>query len=481
MIEVAPSYLQPAKPVRMRARYDNAQTTDENQKLWYLTDALSSKAANSFYVRRTLRIRSRYEVANNSYAFGIVDTNVNDLIGTGPTLQLATESDDINQKVEDLFAKWWDCVGGVSKLRVATFAKKQDGEGVLLLKSRPSQDDPVKLYLHEVETDQVTTPSPQYMTPRWVDGVEMDQFGNVKQFHVLKWHPGDVFMGVINPLEYDILDARYVLHWFKKTRPGQVRGIPELTPALNLFAEIRRFSKATLRAAEVAADIAGVVRSQGPANAEDAEDIAPFDAIDVEHGTLLTMPRGWDINQLKPEHPTTTFDTYVEKLIAEACRCLNVPLNVALGTSQKFNFSSARLDYINYRSALRVERQHCEAIVLNRIFRAWLEEALLIPGYLPAGIDQYVPFAWHWPGWEYMDPYNDAQADSERLRNKTTTLKRLLAEQGRDVNVELRQAGRERELMKQYDLIDQVGSSGRPVEKTNGPGNEPGNSGSGGN
>ena len=39
-------------------------------------------------VRRTLRNRARYEVANNSYARGIVLTLANDVIGTGPRLQM---------------------------------------------------------------------------------------------------------------------------------------------------------------------------------------------------------------------------------------------------------------------------------------------------------------------------------------------------------------------------------------------------------
>ncbi len=56
----------------LRARYDAATTTDENRRHWANADGLSANAANSADVRRTLRNRSRYEVANNSYAKGIV-------------------------------------------------------------------------------------------------------------------------------------------------------------------------------------------------------------------------------------------------------------------------------------------------------------------------------------------------------------------------------------------------------------------------
>ncbi|MEA3366566.1 MAG: hypothetical protein U9R68_00465 [Planctomycetota bacterium] len=65
-------------------RYDAARTTDDNSRHWIHADNLSADAANSPEVRRLLRNRTRYEVANNSYARGIVDTLANDLIGTGP-------------------------------------------------------------------------------------------------------------------------------------------------------------------------------------------------------------------------------------------------------------------------------------------------------------------------------------------------------------------------------------------------------------
>src|SRR4030042_980895 len=79
-------------PVKIRGRYDAAQTTDDNRRHWANADGLSADAAVNSEVRRTLRNRARYEVANNSYAKGIVLTLPNDVIGTGPRLQMLTDS-----------------------------------------------------------------------------------------------------------------------------------------------------------------------------------------------------------------------------------------------------------------------------------------------------------------------------------------------------------------------------------------------------
>jgi hypothetical protein len=81
----------------LRARYDAAATTDDNRRHWANADGLSANAANSAEVRRILRNRARYEVANNSYARGIVLTLANDVIGTGPRLQLLTSDAEANR------------------------------------------------------------------------------------------------------------------------------------------------------------------------------------------------------------------------------------------------------------------------------------------------------------------------------------------------------------------------------------------------
>jgi len=80
-----------------------------------MADSLSAVKANSESVRRKLRERSRYEVANNSYARGSIDTIASYTIGRGPTLQLTYRGDSANddpdirkagQTVEWLFSNW---------------------------------------------------------------------------------------------------------------------------------------------------------------------------------------------------------------------------------------------------------------------------------------------------------------------------------------------------------------------------------------
>lgn len=173
----------------LRARYDAAVTTNDNRRHWAGADRLSANVTNSPEVRRILRNWSRYEIANNSYARGIVLTMANDVIGTGPRLQMLTGDAEANRRIERDFALWAREVSLAEKLRTLRMARAEDGEGFIILTSNPAIPTPMKLDLRLVEADQVGTPDLSIVKRNAVDGIVFDEMGNPVEYHVLKNHP----------------------------------------------------------------------------------------------------------------------------------------------------------------------------------------------------------------------------------------------------------------------------------------------------
>ena len=441
------------RPWSLRGRYDAAATTADNRRHWANADGLSANAANSADVRCTLRNRARYEVANNSYARGIVLTLANDVVGTGPRLQMLTPDPEANRVVEREFGKWAAAVGLPEKLRTMRMARASDGEVFAILTSNDGSPSPINLDLRLVEAEQVCTPdlSPHQLNA--VDGIVFDAFGNPVTYHVLKEHPGsDRF--VANSLAYDRYPARSVVHYFRCDRPGQARGIPDITSALPLFAQLRRFTLAVLAAAETAADFAGILYTDAPAGGE-ADAAEPFEPIELEKRALLTMPGGWKMSQMRAEQPSTGYGEFKKEILNEIARCLNMPFNVASGNSSGYNYASGRLDHQTYYKSIRVEQQHIAAVVLDRILTAWLNEAILVEGFLPPSLrilDADFSHQWMFDGHEHVDPAKEANAQATRLTNHTTTLATEYARQGRDWEAELRQRAKERQLMTELGL-----------------------------
>ncbi len=457
----------------VRARYENAQSTDDTQRSWWLADYLSAKSANSFQVRRTLRMRSRHEVSNNPYLWGISSNNADDLIGAkGPTLKVLTPDKAYNAAVESAWSEWADEVGLVEKLRTLKLARTVDGEGFLVLKTVADLYSSVKLYPLDVEADQVTTPAPANLEQLWVDGMELHPVtGRPAAYHVLRHHPGDYYFPDLDPLKVDRVKARHVIHWFPKFRPGQVRGIPVFTPALDLFSELRAYRKAVLAKAQIAANLTAVLESEAPADTGDdaaspgTAAPSPFSTVPIDRGLFTELPAGYKLNQFATGEPSTTYEMFQEKGLGEACRPLNYPLNLALGTSQKFNFSSAKLDHINYHAGLTVERGQCEDVALGRLFVAWHEEAVRVPGLLPKAPEglglRAPPRAWHWPGYASIDPESDARTDIARLNGGVQTWREFWAQRGHDWRQVMAQQDEERKELEKLGL-----SFGEPMKKT---------------
>jgi len=102
--------------------------TRENSRHWANADAYDAVRANESSVRSRLRQNARYEVANNSYAKGIVLTLANYLIGSGPRLQIISDNQSLNQEIEGRFEEWSRSIDLAGKLRTMRMARCQDGE-----------------------------------------------------------------------------------------------------------------------------------------------------------------------------------------------------------------------------------------------------------------------------------------------------------------------------------------------------------------
>jgi len=435
---------------RLLARYDSAETNENNRRHWAHADGLSADAAAGPDVRRTLRNRARYEVANNSYARGIVMTLANDTIGTGPRLQLLSDDPALNDEVETAFEEWAQAVDLAHKLRTLRMARAQDGEAFAVLASNPGVPHEVTLDFQPLEADRIA--SPWRFTPddNEIDGVILDRFGNPIAYRVLKYHPGSARFSFSD--DHVLVPARAMIHVFRQDRPGQHRGIPEITPALPLFAQLRRFTLAVLSAAEAAADFAGILYTDAPANGE-ADAIEPLDLIELERNMLMTMPGGWKMSQVDPKQPATTYAEFKKEILNEIARCLNMPFNIAAGNSSGYNYASGRLDHQTYFKSIRVDQDFMAARILDPIFLTWVREYALISRN--AELLRNIPLRqWFWDGFEHVDPAKEANAQETRLKNFTTTLAHEYAKAGRDWEVELKQRAKEKNLMRELGLSE---------------------------
>ena len=398
---------------RLSASYDAAQFTEENSKHWRFADNLAPQLANSLSVRRTLRSRARYEcLESNSFANGIVKTLANDFVTTGPSLQVLLKNKKLAREIERRFKVWAKQVRLAAKLRTARLSKCVDGEAFIFAVNNPRLRGDVQLDLRLVECDQVSSPdwTDGALDPQKVDGIRFDENGNPIEYELLKAHPGDGRN--FGRVSADKIGASSVIHLFNQLRPGQARGVPEVTPALPLFAFLRRYTLATILAAETAADFAVVLKTilNAFGEEENKSPVEAFSTTEIDRGMMTALPYGYEMQQMKAEQPTTTYEMFRNAILQEIARCIHMPTNKARGDSSGYNYSSARLDHQIYYHAIDIERVDWENDCLDRIFMWWLEEQKYSWNAIGKFTIDNLDHKWTWQPVVSVNPKQDADA-----------------------------------------------------------------------
>lgn len=420
--------------MRIRATYDAAQTTKDNVRHWRNADALSSAAANNIGVRKTLRERSRYEYANNSFCRGIMQTLAHDLVGTGPRMQCTTGDAGFDRLVEKYFRKWLKANKAAKKLRLGRVARGIDGEAFYLKTTNLRSKDKCKVWIRPVECDLFDDPA-GFDRPNIVGGITFDENEQPITYKMMKRHPGDIFAAWSH--QADDIDAANVIHWHKEDRPGQCRGIPETTSQLNLYAQMRRWTLAVLQAAETAADFAAILETSANAFDDDGDPIVdeldPFDSVEIDKGLMTSVPRGWKMSQFKAEQPVATYKEFRDALLNEAARSDHMPMNKARGDSSGYNYASGRLDHQTYYEAIGVDRSETNDEVLDEWFSWWAEEAALVYPELASLDPQDLPeHTWYYDGHPHADEVKHANATAVMVNAELLTQDEYLMQQGRD-------------------------------------------------
>lgn len=400
----------------IRAGYDASKTTRHNENYYAEATNGSADAEASPYVREILRGRARYEYQNNTYCRGILDTKARYVLGTIPRLQVKTNNAGLNRLLETRFNAWANSVALGKKLRRSHVSKMRDGDGLLIAQTNPENSDPVKLDIRVIDPARLASPFNVGQDPLLFDGIRYDQFGNPVEYYIYKTNVNQIYF---SPTEYTAVSADQVIHIYSEVLPEQHRGVPDITPALLLFGDMRQYTAAIIRSAKNAASFSGVLESDLPPDADELT-MADLATVAYEMDALLTLPSGYKMKQLEVGQSGQQYADVKREMINEIARCLDMPLNIALANSSGYNYSSGQLDHGSFQQSLREDRFDLINSVLDRIFKWWFEEASTIDGYIPP-LDELPRHSWMFDGFIHGDPVKDANAAKIRLEAGITS------------------------------------------------------------
>jgi lambda family phage portal protein len=399
-----------------------------------------------------LRSRSRDQMRNAPVALGALNTMVSHVVGTGLTYTPAIDaeylglSDEAAEEWQDdtkrRFNAWansLDCdLGrrlnfyGIQELAFRSMLESGDS---LVLTPRVTRrgGGGSKLVLQLIEADRVCNPSRCADTATMVDGIEIDgNTGEAIAYHVARSHPADTLTKVI----WDKVEARgsstgrrNVLHLFKPLRPGQVRGVPVISPILEPLKQLQRYTDAELNAAVISGLFSVFIKMDPDAFDNLFDDDAKGALIDsssswsgeMESGKAVNLLPGESIESSNPGRPNAQFDPFWQAIVRQIGMALELPFEVLTMHFQS-SYSAARAALLMAWKMFRSRRDFLATYLCQPVFELWLEDEVAqgrvsCPGFFA---DPVVKAAWCAAIWTgdgpgSIDPAKEVEAAEKRV------------------------------------------------------------------
>lgn len=405
-----------------------------------------------------LRNRSRELIRDNGFAAKAASAFVSNAVGTGFTLKLSEGQDLWNRWINECDAEGQHDFYGLQALIARTVF--ESGECLVRLRWRRPEDGlSVPLQLQVLEPDYIDNLKNELLpNGGWIlNGVEFDAIGRRAAYWLFASHPGDS-APILKSLVSRRVPATDVLHIYEKTRPGQVRGVPRLAPAMLRMRDLDDYEEAELVRKGIEACFAAVITTDNGDDAPVTGSVSDSEGKRVESigaGAFVYTKPGQDIKFGTPQH-VRGYEDYVRRADHYIAAGAGLTYELLTGDLSQVNYSSIRAGLLEFRRQIDQFRWHtfvamsCEPIVL-----AWVDAARLTGGVRGKSITH----EWTAPRWDWVDPLKDVAGELLEIAAGLKPWQEAVRGRGLDPEGNVKQIQEDQRRFKTADiaiLIDQL-------------------------
>lgn len=412
------------------ARHYEAASMGRRTQGWHRSIGDANAVAGPALSR--LRDAARDLVRNNGYAESALTTIGDHVVGWG----IVAKSRKPNKEAMDLWNEWADTTAcdsdgrndfaGLQKLVMRTVV--ESGECLVRRRFRRPEDGlPIPVQLQVLDPDYIDTLKTDINLPnggRIIHGVEFDVLGRRAAYWLFREHPGSV---LITSSQSYRLPAEGVLHVYKQSRPGQVRGPSWFAPVLLKFKDFDEYEDATLMKQKIAACLAVITSDvDGSATAIGTADDSQPQIDSLEPGMILNVAPGRSVEVVQPPS-VREFSDYSKTTLRAIATGLGVAYEDLTGDYTGMPFSAARMSRLRHWA--RVDDWRWRTLIPQFCAPAW-EWAMLAARVMGVTGDLYAE--WTAPPPPMIDPANEGLAYQRNIRTGIQTLSEALRERGYD-------------------------------------------------
>jgi lambda family phage portal protein len=380
----------------------------------------------------TLRDRSRDLERNAPIAAGAINTKVTSVVGTGLKPRASIDRDVLTGLTEEQADGWERAAEREFRLATAgkdfdierghNFLQSQDlvfrstlsaGDIFVNLPRKARTGNPYTLRVNFIEADRVCNPQGRADSTTLTAGIEKDEDGAPKTVHVTKHHPGNLTKGTKREwLEipvYNRAGRRQILHIYRKLRPGQTRGVPDLAPVVELLKQFTTLTENELHASTVNSLFTVFIKTAtgNPAiNMVPATGQQPLvpDTRDIRlgSGNVLGLRSDESVEFADPKRPNVAVEAFLRAMAEQIGVALELPFEL-LVKHFTASYSAARAALLEawrfyLRSRAWLADEYCQPIWEEIITEAVARGRLAAPGFFADPLVRMAYLGCEWTG-----------------------------------------------------------------------------------
>lgn len=413
-----------------------------------------------------LRERSRDLNMGAPIATGALKTLVTNVVGPGLKLNAQIDSDLLKMSPEEADA-WethverefllWSESKNCDVTRMCDFYQLQQlaflsmlmsGDVFTTLPYYKRIGSPYQLTIQLLEADRISNPGgiENYIDPKVINGVEIDEKGEIIAYHIADKHPKSVLSidtKWTRVEKYGKKTGRQnIIHLLEMERPEQRRGVPVLAPIIESLKQLSRYSDAELMAAVISGMYTIFVTSEVPNGGAleggldygDEIDSEDDSTIEVGNGAVNFLREGEKIHESNPGRPNTAFDGFVTSICRQIGVALEIPYEVLMKHFTS-SYSASRGALLEAWKMFKRRREFMATNFCQPIYEEFLSEGIATgriyaPGFFddPIVKKAYCRAEWNGPTQGQLDPKKEVEAAILRIEAGLSTRTREAAE-----------------------------------------------------
>lgn len=442
-----------------------------------------------------LRAWARLLVRDNAWAWGVVDTFVNSVVGQGIAVQSAFELPDgsdvegVNERRDQVWREWSEVCevnGQYSFTEIQQMAMREIVEAGEVLIRMVNVDRkfrgvyrPVPFALELIEADRLAEEKDTFNVPRHennriVRGVELDELGKAVAYWIYPNHPSDQFAIRGAPRR---IEADEVIHLFNRQRIGQTRGVTMFAPCVSWIRDLGTYVENELQASAVASCFTVAIKTEEtprgmlPPSMESQTTDSDGNKYEfLQPGMVMHLGPNESIESANPGRPNSASEPWIRLMLRGIAVGTGLSYETVARDYSQTNYSSNRASQLEDRRRFRRWQRYLIERLNQRVWDQFcLSAALADLSGFPTAAEflanrrNAVPCEHMPPSWEWVDPQSEQTSSENGIKAMQTTYADELGAKGLNWRHVFYQRSKEEELLKRLGLVSPTAIAGADV------------------